>query len=74
MTDDLHSDSPEELAALETRLQSRRPVPAPAFRGELRRRLAARGAGRPRPAHLRVLIAGYAASGAALLTIGALVS
>jgi hypothetical protein len=72
--DDLTPDPPEDIVRLAERLQDRRPVPSPAFRGGLRRRLLAKGAGRPRPAHLRVLIAGYAASGTALLTIGALVS
>jgi hypothetical protein len=72
--DDLTPDPPEDIVLLAERLQDRRPVPSPAFRGDLRRRLLAKGAGRPRPAHLRALIAGCAASGAALLTIGALVS
>lgn len=72
--DELEPNPAEDIVRLAERLQHRRPVPSPGFRGELRRRLLAKGAGRPRPAHLRALIAGYAASGAALLTIGALVS
>jgi hypothetical protein len=72
--DELEPNPAEDIVRLAVRLQDRRPVPSSAFRGDLRRRLLAKGTGRARPAHLRALIAGYAASGAALLTIGALVS
>ena len=71
---ELEPNPPEDIVRLAERLEDSRPVPASGFRGALRRHLLAKGAGRPRPAHLRALIAGYAASGAALLTLGALVS
>ena len=68
-----HDEFETDVQPLADRLMDR-PVPASGFRGELRRRLLAqRGAG-PRPARLRALIAGYAAAGATLLTVGALVS
>jgi hypothetical protein len=65
---DLGPDPPDEVVALAQRLQSERPVPAAAFRGELRRRLVSQG----RPARLRMLITGYATAGGALLLAGAL--
>lgn len=68
---DLEPDTPEELIALAERLEQERPVPTAAFRGDLRRRLLAGDLARSRPARLRLLIAGYATSGAALLLIGA---
>lgn len=44
--DDLRFDDPAE-AALAHQLIAERPVPAPGFRGDLRRRLLAAGSGRP---------------------------
>jgi hypothetical protein len=68
MPDPNYMDDPE----LEERLRTERPLPAPAFRGDLRRRLVRMGrTGVGRPRHLRVLIASYGLSGAALLVIGA---
>jgi hypothetical protein len=60
------------LVELGERLQSARPVPAAAFRGELRRRLLG-GAGRPgpAPARVRLWIAANGAAGAALLLVAA---
>ena len=60
------------LVQLAERLLDERPVPAAAFRGELRRRLLA-GDLRDgsRPARLRVLIAGWASGGTLLLIAGA---
>ena len=60
-----------ELAVLARRLEADRPVPAPAFRGDLLRTLLARGPAAPRPRRLRLLIAGYACSGLVLLVLGA---
>ncbi len=54
----------------ENRLQAERPVPRPAFRGALGRRLEAmRAAGVGRPRHLRALVAAYAGSGFVLLAV-----
>ena len=62
---------PRELIELAERLESERPVPSAAFRGDLRRRLVAgSGAEHSRPARLRVLIAGYATAGSLLLLAG----
>lgn len=69
--DDLEPGAPEELIRMAERLDRERPVPAAAFRGALRRRLLAGGAPHARPARLRLLIAGYASAGSALLAIGA---
>lgn len=68
---DLEPDTPEELIRLAERLEQERPVPTAAFRGDLRRRLLAGELTRSRPARLRLLIAGYASAGSALLLIGA---
>ena len=66
-----YEDDPE-LAALADRMQRERAVPAPGFRGALRRRLVAdldrRGAGLARP---RLWVAGYAGSGTALMLLAA---
>jgi hypothetical protein len=56
---------------LEERLRAQRPVPAPAFRGELRRRLMTRGE-RPAPGGIRLLIAAYGGAGAVLLAVAAI--
>jgi hypothetical protein len=69
--DDLEPGAPEELIRLAERLEHERPVPTAAFRGDLRRHLLAGGLTRSRPARLRLLIAGYASAGLALLLIGA---
>jgi hypothetical protein len=66
---DLGPDVPEDIALLAVRLREERPLPTPAFRGQLRRRLQ----GRTRqlaPGRLRGLIAGYAAAGTVLLIVG----
>jgi len=69
--DDLGADVPRDLIDLAERLERERPVPAAAFRGDLRRKLVAGGAAaRSRPARLRVLIAGYATAGSVLLLAG----
>lgn len=65
---DRHTE-PDTLA---TRLESERPVPHPAFRGELRRHLLALAdRRRSAPARLRLAITAYAGSGAALLAVAA---
>jgi hypothetical protein len=54
----------------EDRLHAERPVPRPAFRGALGRRLQAmRASGVGRPRHLRALVAAYAGSGVLFLAI-----
>lgn len=61
---------PEDELDLADRLARERPVPRPAFRGDLRRRLTdLRSAGVGRPRHLRLLIAANAGAGAVLLAI-----
>jgi hypothetical protein len=72
---DLDPAEREQLVALAQRLEADAPVPAPAFRGDLRRRLVeggrrAGGGTAPRP--IRALAAAYAASGALLLAVAAL--
>jgi hypothetical protein len=53
---------------IEKRLNAERPIPRPAFRGALARRLSAmRAAGVGRPRHLKALLAAYAGSGFVLL-------
>jgi hypothetical protein len=68
---DLEPGTPDELVSLAERLERERPVPAAAFRGELRRRLLLGVNARTRPARLRLLIAGYAGAGSLLLLAGA---
>lgn len=68
---DLEPDAPEELIRLAERLEQQRPVPTAAFRGDLRRRLLDGDLASSRPARLKLLIAGYASAGSALLLIGA---
>ena len=65
--DDLDPD----LCELAMRLQRERPLPAPAFRGDLGRSLIARMP-QPRPRRLRLLVAGQLGAGALLLVVAAL--
>jgi hypothetical protein len=65
-------DDRKELAALEARLEDERPLPRPAFRGELRRQLLAQEAAPLSARHLRLLIAAYAICGSVLLAVAAL--
>jgi hypothetical protein len=73
-----HSDGNDELdrdlTAIAARLESERPVPRPAFRGDLRRRLmiARPGPGRLSRRGALALTAAYAGSGLTLLAIAAL--
>jgi hypothetical protein len=63
----------EELGRLARRLEGERPVPRPAFRGGLRRRLLAQlGQAPSRPRRLRLLVTAYTASGLALLAFAAI--
>ncbi len=62
----------DSVTELEHRLVSNRPVPAPGFRGELRRRVAADPERFPRHGRARLAIAAYAGSGSALLAIAAI--
>jgi hypothetical protein len=61
-------EAAEREGLLETArlLEQERPVPRPAFRGELARQLHARS---PRPQRMRLLIGAYAGSGLALLAV-----
>jgi hypothetical protein len=68
---DLEPGTPDELVELAERLERERPVPAAAFRGELRRRLLSGVDAGMRPARLRLLIAAYAGAGSLLLLAGA---
>jgi hypothetical protein len=62
----------KRMVELGTRLAADRPLPAPAFRGDLRRRLAtAREAGAVAPRRVRALAASYVLSGLVLLAIAA---
>jgi hypothetical protein len=60
------------LDQITRRLEAERPVPHPAYRGELRRTLLARLEHRGRPVRVRRLIAAYAGSGLCLLAVAAL--
>jgi hypothetical protein len=62
----------DALRSLAERLVRERPVPGGAFRGDLRRRLLGVGAPFSRPRRLRLLIAAYAGSGAAMMAVAAL--
>ena len=76
------SEAPENGAGLEpadeqigAELTAERPVPAAAFRGELRRRLIAEDPGYgPRPPKLRVAVATWIAGGLLLIALGALIA
>ena len=65
------TDDDARLRELENRLHATRPAPHPAFRGRLLRRLAGHGFPRSRPPRLWWLVAGFGASGAALLVAAA---
>jgi hypothetical protein len=63
----------EHLDRIAARLEAERPIPRPAFRGELRRELTRTALRRPAaPPRLRVMIASFAGSGIALLAIAAI--
>ena len=64
-----HGPGPE-TEGIAARLEAERPIPHPAFRGELRRQLI--GAAPPTARRrVRFLITGYSAAGLALLTVAA---
>ena len=67
MNDELDPTRDPDLSALVARLERARPLPAPAFRGALRRRLEGGPTTTITPARLRRLIAAYSLSGALLL-------
>ena len=70
MSESAENGSERQLELLARRLQAERPVPRPAFRGELRRRLIGELERRPaQVGRVRLLITAYAGSGAALLAI-----
>lgn len=60
---------------LADRLNAGRPLPSAGFRGALWKQLAALDPGYgPRPARLRLIVAGYLALGLLLIALGALVA
>ena len=63
-------DLEPELREMAIRLERERPLPQPAFRGDLGRRLVGRRAG-PAPRYLRLLMAGQLGIGALLLVVTA---
>ena len=63
-------DLEPELRDVGMRLERERPLPQPAFRGDLGRRLAGRRAA-PAPRNLRLLMAGQLGFGALLLVVTA---
>ena len=67
--DDLEPGAGEDLIQLAERLRASRPLPSPAFRGELGRRLAARSR-HSNPLRVRAQIAAYTFSGTLLMIVG----
>jgi hypothetical protein len=70
---ELSSGERERLAGVAERLETERPIPRPAFRGALGRRLL--GQLEPRrvwPRRARILITAYAGSGLSLLAVAVL--
>jgi hypothetical protein len=61
-----------ETEAIAARLEAERPIPYPAFRGELRRRLLSTASRTVAPRRVHLLITGYSAAGLALLTTAAI--
>jgi hypothetical protein len=69
---DLDPAEAERMVEMGRQLSEARPLPAPGFRGELRRRLAgAQAAGAVAPRRVRALAASYALSGLLLLAVAA---
>lgn len=70
----LDADEAGDLVRMGERLRQERPVPRAAVRGDLRRHLLLRapGSARARPRRLRLVVAGYLATGAVLLLVAAL--
>jgi hypothetical protein len=67
------TENPEDLDAIAERLRAERPVPAPGFRGDLRRQLVVSDRPAPiAPRRLRLLVGAYAGSGAVLMAIAAI--
>ena len=64
-------DVDPDLHELAMRLERERPLPRPAFRGDLGRRLAGQGS-RPAPRRLRLLVAAQLGAGTLLLAVTAL--
>ena len=62
----------EEFIEVEARLRRERPVPAPAFRGDLKRSLMRDPAGVTVPSKARLAIKAYAMAGATLLAAATL--
>lgn len=71
--DDVPPEQRDALLSLAEALERERPLPTPAFRSALRRRLLADATGSPvAPRRLRALVTACAGSGAALLAIAAI--
>jgi hypothetical protein len=69
--DDLEAGAGDDLVALGEHLLESRPLPSPAFRGELGRRLASRPKRQLGATRARALIAAYSGAGTLLLVVGA---
>jgi hypothetical protein len=70
--DDLEPGTPDDVVRLAEHLLDARPLPSPAFRGQLRRRLEARSHRVQPPALIRARIARFATAGTLLLLVGTL--
>jgi hypothetical protein len=69
---DLEPAEAERMLELALQLEAARPLPAPGFRGELRRRLvAAQAGGATAPRRVRAFALSYALSGLLLLAVAA---
>jgi hypothetical protein len=70
----IHPDQRRVLYRVAERLERERPLPNPAFKGELRRKLAELGLAprRWQPERLRLQVAAYLAAGLALLALAAI--
>jgi len=69
---DLEPGIDEDLILLADRLRDARPLPRPAFRGDLGRHLAARRRPRLGAGHLRTVIAAYGLAGTVVLCLAAI--
>jgi hypothetical protein len=69
---DLEPGAPEELVMLGERLRASRPLPSPAFRGQLGRTFEGECRQHTSPRRVRALITLYASTGTLLLAAGAI--
>jgi hypothetical protein len=69
---DLEPGTEDELVVLADRLRRTRPVPRPAFRGDLARRLETLHGPRLNMVRVRLMVAAYTVTGTLLIGLGAL--